>query len=178
MNAAAMVELNCRSVAALHDAGFQGFHSIVQLRETAALEVPVERGIYAIVRDTLMPPHFLPSSVGGRYRQKDPTLPVERLKERWVEGAVVLYFSRAPGPGVRNLLQQRIKRHIRFGHGSAIAATTGRAVWQLKDHLSLLFAWMPTPDEEPAYAEKRWQLAFARDYGRAPFANHDQEDDA
>ena len=164
------------SVAHLREYGFRGFLSVTRLAESRCAEVPVERGVYIVVRDTLMPPKFLDQSVGGRFRQMDPTVPLDVLNARWVEGAVVLYIGRARGPGVRSLLQQRIKRYIRFGQGRVVAHYGGRFIWQLRDHRVLLLAWMPTPDEDPAVVETALQAAFVAKHGRPPFANLKLED--
>jgi hypothetical protein len=160
-----------RSVARLREYGFQGFLSVARLRESLCVEVPVARGVYVVVRDTLLPPKFLEHSVGGRFRQMDPTISVEALSERWVHDAMVLYIGRARGPGVRSLLQQRVKRYVRFGQGRAVGHYGGRFIWQLRDHRALLMAWMPTGDEDPAAAEARLQSAFLASHHRLPFAN-------
>jgi hypothetical protein len=166
----------CESAQRLRESGFEGFRTVSHLRLTSCTEVPVARGIYLIVRDTDQPPEFLARSVGGWFRQQDPSVPLEDLKACWVEGAHVLYIGRACGPGVRSLLQQRVKRCIRFGQGKAVAHRGGRLIWQLRDHLVLRFAWKPTPDEDPAPFEAGLQAAFVERYGRLPFANLRRED--
>jgi hypothetical protein len=155
----------------LRDLGFGGFRSVSHLRQTRCLEVPVERGVYVVARDTTAPPEFLARSVGGWFRQQDPSVAVEVLKEKWVEGAQVLYLGRARGPGVRSLLQQRVKRHIRFGQGKAVGHAGGRYIWQMRDHLALQVAWLPTPDQDPAGLESELLAGFLLAYGRVPFAN-------
>jgi hypothetical protein len=164
-------------VALLRESGFRGFHSISHLQRTRCLEVPVERGVYAIVRDTDLPPEFMEKSVGGWYRQMDPSVPVDELKTRWVEGAQVLHIARAGGPGVRNLLQQRVKRLIRFGQGKAIAHLGGRYVWQLRDHVALRVAWRTAAgDEDPAAIEASLLEGFVARHERLPFANLREEE--
>ncbi|MEK7329923.1 MAG: hypothetical protein AAB113_03895 [Candidatus Eisenbacteria bacterium] len=160
----------------LGKSGFEGFRSVSHLRLTSCAEVPVARGVYLVVRDTDQPPEFLPRSVGGWFRRQDPTVALDELTSRWVAGARVLYLGRACGPGVRSLLQQRVKRCIRFGQGKAVGHRGGRLIWQLRDHLALRFAWKPTPDEDPAPFETGLQAAFVAQYGRLPFANLRQED--
>jgi hypothetical protein len=166
------------SVAQLREHGFAGFRSVATLRDSRCLEVPVERGVYIVVRDYDGAPEFLARSVAPPFRGQDPTLPLEALNEKWVPGARVLYVGRASGPGVRSLLQQRIKRYIRFGQGRVVAHWGGRLIWQLRDHRSLLFAWLLTPDQDPAAVEARLQAGFVERYGALPFANLKQENDA
>jgi hypothetical protein len=162
------------SVAWLRGAGFEGFHSVSHLRESLCLEVPVERGVYVVVRDTDTAPEFLPRSVGGWYRHEDPTVGVDTLEEKWVDGAPVLYVGRARGPGVRSLLQQRVKRFIRFGQGKVVAHRGGRLVWQLRDHRALQLAWR-SMSGEPASVEAGLLEAFVAAHGRLPFANLPEE---
>ena len=163
-------------VALLREGGFRGFHSISHLQRTRCLEVPVERGVYAIVRDTDLPPEFMEKSVGGWFRQQDPSVTVDELETKWVEGAQVLYIGRARGPGVRNLLQQRIKRYIRFGQGKAIAHWGGRYIWQLRDHVALRVAWRTAAEgEDPAATEASLLEEFIVRHERLPFANLREE---
>jgi hypothetical protein len=164
------------SVVGLREYGFRGFLSVNRLWESRCDEVPVERGVYVAVRDTLMPPKFLDHSVGGRFRHMDPSVPIDVLQSHWVPGAVVLYLGLARGPGVRSLLHQRVKRYLRFGQGRVVAHYGGRFVWQLRDHRVMLLAWMPTPDEDPAAVEARLQAMFLARHGRLPFANLRLED--
>jgi hypothetical protein len=159
----------------LQQSGFSGFHSISHLRQARCLDVPVERGVYVVVRDTDAPPGFLARSVGGWYRHQDPSVAADVLKEKWVDGAPVLYIGRARGPGVRSLLQQRVKRYIRFGQGKAVGHWGGRFVWQLRDHVALQVAWRPTPDEDPEVTEAALLGGFFLRYQRLPFANLRQE---
>ena len=72
------------SVPGLRAYGFQGFLSVNRLWETRCEEVPVERSVYVAVRDAVMPPKFLEHSVGGRFRQMDPSVPLEILRTHWV----------------------------------------------------------------------------------------------
>jgi len=162
------------SIAALKARGFEGFRAVSALHDDRCVEVPVARGVYALVRESLDPPEFLAKSVGGWYRGKDPS--ATRLEEQWVPGAQVLYYGRAAGPGVRSLLQQRVKRYLRFGHGKRVAHWGGRLVWQLADHESLLVAWLPTPEHEPAALQAELVREFFEHYNRLPFANLPEED--
>jgi len=157
------------SIDALRAAGFEGFATVADLARSGCLEVPVARGVYVIVREPADPPRIMPSSMAGRYRNENPSVKPDVLEAKWVPGAVVLYVAAADGTGVRNQLQQRIKRSIRFGGGAAIGAAGGRYVWQLADHRKLVFAWRLT-EEAPALAA-RMLAAFEARFGALPFAN-------
>ena len=160
-----------RDVAMLRALDFRGFRSVSHLHRTGCLDVPVESGVYAVVRDTEVPPEFLTHSAAGRFRHQDPSVTVDELETRWVKGASVLFIGSAPGPGVRSLLQQRVKRDIRFGLGKAVAHSAGRFIWQLRDHLALRVAWLPLPDEDPANMQTSLLNGFFSIYQRFPFAN-------
>lgn len=165
------------SIAFLRSEGFEGFRTIGQLYADGCAEIPNLRGIFAIVRESLDPPQFLPRSTAARFRDTDPTMPVETLEQLWVPGAQVLCFGRARGPGVRALLKQRVKRYLRFGHGRHVAHWGGRAIWQLRDAPALRVAWKATPKDDPARAEAEYQKRFERHHGALPFANHEPDRD-
>jgi hypothetical protein len=157
------------STDALRTAGFEGFVSVTDLARSGCLEVPVARGVYIVVREPADKPKLMPSSQAGRYRNQNPSVKPEVLEKKWVPGAVVLYVAAADGTGVRNQLQQRIKRSIRFGGGAAIGAAGGRYLWQLADHRKLRFAWLVS--EDAANVAKALLATFETRYGALPFAN-------
>ena len=163
------------SRAFLEAEGFEGFFTVGQLHAERCERLPNEPGVYAMVRESLAPPEFLPNSVAPIYRGQNPTQPIEALSERWVPGAQVLYFGRARGPGVRSLLRQRVKRYLRFGYGRVVGHWGGRFVWQLRDHAALLVAWKSTDAEGALLTEARLQIRFREHYGVLPFANLRQE---
>ena len=150
--------------------GFGGFLRPAELRAGDFLPVPSAPGVYAVLREPL-PPRWLNRSLAPAWRGMDPSEKPEVLAERWVEGAALLYLGVAPGPGVRNRLQQRIKRMLRFGQGRVVAHWGGRRVWQLADHAALRVAWMPCDD--PAQRAAGWLAAFVARFERAPFAQEE-----
>ena len=165
------------SIAYLVREGFEGFRTVAQLYADGCDEIPNLRGIYAVVRESLDPPEFMPKSPAAHFRDTDPTIPIDELEKLWVAGAQILCFGRARGPGVRSLLRQRVKRYLRFGHGRHVAHWGGRAIWQLRDRSALRVAWKPTPKVDPARAEGEYQDRFERHYGALPFANLKQDRD-
>ena len=165
------------SIAFLTHEGFEGFRTVGQLYADGCEEIPNIRGIYAVVRESLDPPQFMPRSSAARFRDTDPTIPIDELEQLWVSGAQILFLARARGPGVRSLLKQRLKRYLRFGHGRHVAHWGGRAIWQLRDRSALRVAWKPTPKDDPARAEDEYRDRFKRHYGVLPFANLKDERD-
>ena len=165
------------SIAFLTSEGFEGFRTVAHLYADGCEEIPNLRGIFAIARESLDPPQFLPKSTAVRFRDTNPTIPIATLEKLWVPGAQILCFGRARGPGVRSLLKQRVKRYLRFGHGRHVAHWGGRAIWQLRDSSGLRVAWKPTPKDDPARAEGEYQDRFELHYGALPFANLQQDRD-
>jgi len=152
--------------------GFAGFLTIGQLHRSDCLEVPDEPGVYIVLARGQAPHGFLRRNTAPVWRGQDPTLPVETLGARWVEGAELLYASAAPGPGVRSRLRQRIKRFLRFGHGKVVAHWSGHAIWQLKESSRLVIAWRECVSAEEASRLSAELLArFERQHGVPPFAN-------
>jgi hypothetical protein len=165
------------SVDFLVSEGFEGFRTISQLNAAQCGEIPNVRGIFAVVRESLEPPRFTPKSSARSFRDTNPTISIEELEKLWVPGAQVMCFGRARGPGQRSLLKQRILRYLRFGHGRYVSHWGGRAIWQLEDRSSLRIAWKPTPKDDPARAEGKYQDRFELHYGALPFANLKGDDD-
>ena len=163
------------SRAFLEAEGFEGFFTVGRLHSEGCDGLPNEPGVYAMVREWLAPPEFLVRSIAPVWRGQDPTQPIEALRERWVPGAQVVYLGRAPGPGVRSLLRQKVKRYLRFGHGKVVGHWDGRFVWQLRDHAGLRVAWKTTDAEDVSPTEARLRTRFREHYGVLPFANSQDE---
>jgi hypothetical protein len=160
----------------LESLGFEGFLRVGELHADGCRAVPNEPGVYAIVRESTDAPKFLGRSEAPEWRGMNPTRPVVELEERWVAGAQLLFVAAAPGPGVRNLLRQRVKRMLRFGSGAVVGHWGGRLVWQLADHRSLRVSWKVT--EAPVDAMNGLVQSFERAHGAMPFANEPAAADA
>lgn len=154
---------NSFSVAELQRLGFQGFVSVGQLRQTRCSEVPTSAGVYVVVRDRETPPAWLSSSPGGRFKQRDPTVPVEVLKANWIPGALVVYIGKA------DQLQRRLRQYMDFGAGAPVGHWGGRLIWQIEDANSLTVGWLPTAN--PLAREAALIQAFVDEHGAMPFAN-------
>ena len=162
----------------LRACGFEGFASVGQLRDEAAASVPVAPGAWIVVRESAAAlPRFLPRSTASEWRGQDPTMSADALGVRWVPHACVLYVGVAPGTGVRHLLQQRVKRFLRFGDGRNVAHWSGRHVWQLASAASLRIAWKVTTPEGARGAADELLQVFQEHHGAQPFANEAGEAD-
>ena len=155
----------------LHRAGFIGFQSIAELRATCLGDVPWERGVYVVFRESEEPPRFLATSRGGHFKGKDPTVSTELLSGKWVAGARVVYVGKAGAEGKVATLRSRLRAYLDFGSGMPVGHWGGRYIWQLLNADALVICWKPTPDEDPRTLEKSLIAEFAKRYGKLPFAN-------
>jgi hypothetical protein len=143
--------------------GFSPFQPLRRLgRECAG--VPDAAGVYVVALDVAGMPDFLDQSVGGHFKSKDPTVPLEVLQRNWVGGTPVVYVGRA-----RSSLRQRLRQLVRYGSGEPVAHHGGRYIWQLADHGSLQIAWRVEID--PVGIEIALIDRFADAYGALPYAN-------
>lgn len=151
-------------------AGFNGF---VRFADLPSTNVSTGPGVYAVLRDTDGLPRFREQSPAGWFKGKDPTVPIERLRERWIEGVHCLYIGKAdPGAAGRRGLARRLSEYRRHGEGLPVGHWGGRLIWQLEDADQLLVAWKKTDGLSSAAAEEtRLLTAFVDEYGRLPFAN-------
>jgi hypothetical protein len=144
--------------------GFTGFARMADLMESTDT-VPRTRGVYAISRKQTTEPVFLAVNPGGRFKGKDPTLPVTRLERKWIVGTSVLYIGKADD------LRARIDLLTRFGQGAPVFHWGGRALWQIDGSRDFRVAWTPTPDADPWTVEADLLHAFKDVHGNWPFAN-------
>jgi hypothetical protein len=152
-------------------AGFVGFHTIRELRQSNLTQVPQSPGVYLILRPARDDPVFLARGTGGRFKGRDPTVDAAKLALRWVADSPLLYVGKAGESGGESTLHSRLRLYIRFGAGVPCGHWGGRYIWQLADAESLLVAWRVTAREAPRDAERQILAAFKAQYGRLPFAN-------
>ena len=156
-------------VTGLRRAGFEGFESVVTLRDTHLAVVPRKPGVYAVVRDKQLRPRFLTKSTAGWFKGLDPSYPTNVVKSNWVEGATVVYLGKAGSEVGSATLRSRLTQLLRFGDGKSVGHRGGRLLWHLADSEDLLVCWRRSAD--PRDEEMRLLAEFQRQYGRLPFAN-------
>jgi hypothetical protein len=155
---------------ALAEGGFVGF---VPFSELTTSEVPPAPGVYAVLRVSDAPPRFIGTSPAGRLKGKDPSVSVESLAKKWLNGPQVLYIGKATrtSAGPRGL-QKRLDDFRRFGAGEPVNHPGGRYLWQLADAADLVVAWNATAtSEDAATLEARMLRDFTEWYNALPFAN-------
>ena len=140
--------------------GFQGF---VRFAELDPANPPMVGGIYAVLRESHGPPTFLEVSPAGRFKERDPTVTVQVLRQKWVEASPTVYIGKATN------LRKRLRQYRDFGLGRPVGHWGGRFIWQLADADQLIVAWKPT--ESPGQDEAMLIRRFREEHGALPFAN-------
>ena len=149
--------------------GFSEPVSIGTLHETRCSAVPQDPGIYLIERDSDGVPEFLQKSTGGAFKKKDPSCLPEFVRDKWVQGARVVYVGKAAG---RKGLQRRLDDLVAFGYGKAVGHWGGRLLWHLPEREKLLVRWRTCSASEADPAETAAIAHFKAVYGgKRPFAN-------
>jgi hypothetical protein len=63
--------------------GFVGWRMWDELRSSNLREVPSVPAVYVVFRPTTGAPTFLDTNPGRRFKEKDPTVPIEALAANW-----------------------------------------------------------------------------------------------
>jgi hypothetical protein len=147
--------------------GFEGWCTWAALRKAHFAAVPAGPAVYVIYRAAAAAPSFLGVNPGGRFKDKDPSVPLDVLTSSWVPGAHVVYIGKA------DVADRRLKQFARFGAGEPVGHWGGRYIWQLSDSDELLVAWHEISWVEQARQyEKRLLDRFGELHGVVrPFAN-------
>lgn len=169
-----MNNINFDSIESLKNE-FKGFVSIATLKKQN--NAPRVQGIYLIVRKDTSAPTFVEIGTGGHFKEQDPNVAIQELKNNWIENSVVLYIGKAGGIDANGkqsaaTLQKRLEQYMQFGSGKKVGHKGGRYIWQLKDAEELLVCWKEMPKENPIKEESLLIENFKNSHnGRRPFAN-------
>jgi hypothetical protein len=150
----------------LTEIGFDGFLPFADLPGAG---VPDREGVYVVFRDADDLPVFLERSAAGRFKGKDPSVGVARLRTEWVDGTGIMYVGRARAGKRGFTLNKRLDEYRRFGAGNPVAHWGGRLIWQLADQRELLVGWRACA--HPADVEHDMIEEFRDMHGKLPFAN-------
>lgn len=157
---------NFFKISGLKKQGFKGFLTISNLSENLDL-VPLEAGVYVVARVVDEQPAFLKDNPGGRFKGKNPTEDIEKLKSNWVDNTHVIYIGKANDNSKK--LRSRLKSFLDFGSGKAVGHWGGRYVWQVQNSEDFLIAWKISENAEEL--ESKLLNQFEVIFGRLPFAN-------
>lgn len=153
----------------LEKEGFMGFVRIGELKINLRM-IPKEMGVYLILTESDIH-EFLVESMGGHFKNKNPTVPISELESNWVEDTPILYIGKAGGTNVKATLFSRLRQYMRYGMGKKIGHQGGRYIWQLKDSDDFIVAWKILDSEEPDDVETQMINEFKEKYSKRPFAN-------
>ena len=136
--------------------------------------IPSAQGVYVVVYSSTKNPSYLSNGLGGFFKKMNPNVPLEILKQNWVDFELgddnIIYIGKAGGGSTQETLKRRIRTYIRFGSGKPSSHRGGRYIWQLANSDSLRIHWKES--DNPIKEEKAMLLEFkARHSNRLPFAN-------
>ena len=151
------------SIDAWRTAGFAGFTPLLSLD---AAKVPPRPGVYVMLRPSVAEPVFEPTSCGGWFKGKDPSVPASVLAANWVAGTHTVYIGKAG-----TSLSRRLTDYRNFGQGRTVGHWGGRLIWHLADRAELLVCWRSITDADPGAEESRLIDDFRAHRGARPFAN-------
>ena len=142
--------------------------TLAELYQERYKSLPVDAGVYLVVRDSTDGPSFAQESPAGWFKQKDPSYPISVVNENWVLGAKLVYIGKAAG---RRGLRQRVCQLIDFGYGKAIGHRGGRALWHLEDFPTFRLSWQVCDATAADEFESQLIQQFREHHGARPFAN-------
>jgi hypothetical protein len=153
---------------------FKEFKEINHLLTKGCKEIPEDKGVYVVVRESISEPLF--NEFNQYHLKKKLDYSKEHLIKLWVGlmNHYVLYIGKANG---KKGLKKRINDYIRFGrkvqertNQNNVCHRGGRAIWQLSDYKELKIFWKKS--ENPRKEEKELINKFKeQNNGNRPFAN-------
>ncbi|MCP2038173.1 hypothetical protein [Chryseobacterium sp. HSC-36S06] len=150
--------------------GFKGFRTIAELIKNNYTDIPKVRGVYVLLYHKLIP-EFVEVGTGGHFKARNPDVPIETLKDNWVDDSSIIYIGKAGAEDGSATLHSRLKQYFRFGQGEPVGHWGGRYVWQLKDCYNIIVCWKELPSGNPKHAEAALIAEFVKKYDKKPFAN-------
>lgn len=159
------------SISDLKSNKFVGFETIGELQRNNCEHVSEKRGVYIVIQTPVSEPKFISFSNAGHFKQKNPTVSLERLYKHWVDSAIVVYIGKSGSSTNKRSLKMRFCEFVNFGMGQPVGHWGGRFIWQLANSDKLQICWKPTLVEEPIDVERRLIREFKEYYKKRPFAN-------
>ena len=147
-------------------AGFTGFLTVGECMKSGLPSGDPSNscGVYILCAPEGFEPEFIPPSEARAAGNVSFPWPVDRLTEKWVKDAEVLYIGKS------TQLRRRLRQLIRHAQGRTVNHTGGEIVWQLRGFERLIICWRKA--ERPRKLEHSLIQAFkSSQEGQLPFAN-------
>jgi len=157
------------NITELKENGFVGFKKMSELFSDSSTISNI-KGIYCVL-NLDGNPEFLNVGSGGYFKGKDPNVPINKLKENWVDNTIVVYIGKAGKEGSEVTLQSRMRQYFGFGKGGNVAHWGGRLIWQLKNSKDLVVCWKELKNDDPRTVEAELIQQFVSKFSKRPFAN-------
>lgn len=100
---------------------FEGFITIAKLRDNRAI-IPQMPGVYLVLRLSELEPQFLETGTGDFFKQRNPNVSIETLKDKWLKGESLLYIGKATN------LNSRLSSYLKFGQHQNVGHWGGRFI--------------------------------------------------
>ncbi|MEH7224460.1 hypothetical protein V7112_11695 [Bacillus sp. JJ1566] len=162
--------MDYNNLKSIKDYGFEGYIPVSQLMQDHSI-IPHIRGVYMVLYTPDYSPEFLMEGTGGFFKGKDPNVPLEELKDNWVNDTKVVYIGKAGGEKSSATLNSRIKQFLKFGSGKNVSHFGGRLIWQIENIDDLIICWKELPVDNPHDVKKHLIKRFTKIHRKRPFAN-------
>ncbi len=150
--------------------GFNGFLKISELKNNLSA-IPDKKGVYFVLRPNDNDVEFIEKGTGGFFKDRDPNVSINELKQNWIKESNIVYIGKAGGSLSNSTLRSRLKQYLSFGEGKKVGHWGGRFIWQIKNIDDFLICWKELETEDPRAFEHALLNEFENEYGRLPFAN-------
>lgn len=162
--------MNYNNIEELKKNGFRGFKTVKELWSDRS-NIPKEKGVYLVLNPDPNGEIFLNPGSGGFFKDRNPNVSNEELHRNHVPNSLVVYIGKAGSSTGNATLHSRIGQYLGFGQGKKVGHWGGRYIWQLKNHVELVFCWKPTPDDDPREVEIKLLRDYYKESMSLPFAN-------
>lgn len=162
--------MDYKNFKSMKEFGFEGYIPIRQLLQDHSI-VPHTKGVYMVLYIPDEVPEFLSKGSGGFFKGRDPNVPIDELKSRWIQDTKVIYIGKAGGGKSSATLNSRIKQFLKFGSGKNVSHYGGRVIWQIEDIDHLIICWKELLTEDPNDVKNALIKSFKKIHRKKPFAN-------
>jgi len=150
--------------------GFNGFLTIGELMESNEVDLEI-KGVYFVLYVSESHPTFVKPGTGGHFNGKDPNVPIDVLKKKWVDETKVIYIGKGGEKGKESTLHSRLSDFLDFGQGKKVGHWGGRYIYQIEEPKDLVVCWKNTNGIEPEDVESNLITKFISTHCKLPFGN-------